>query len=68
MYQIMIEALLPVTTGLKCRMCKRNTATMTSSWRDLYECYYDHVVNCSNCGDKYCPTGVKSFILEHWED
>lgn len=68
MAQVTIESLLPVTEGLKCVECGQHTITLYSKWRDSKNCYFDHKSVCSNCGNTVYPTGVKSFLLEHWDE
>lgn len=68
MYQVSIEALLPVTEGLQCICCLKNGVRLESEWNDKKDCYYSHKAECQICGHTSYPAGVKSFLLDHWEE
>lgn len=68
MDQITIESLLPVTEGLECICCGKHSVTLTSTYNERLACYYLHKAKCKHCGYKTFPTGVKDFILKHWEE
>lgn len=68
MDQMTIESLLPVTEGLECICCGEHSVMMTSLYSERLSCYYIHEAICQSCGYKTSPTGIKDFILKHWEE
>lgn len=66
--QLTFDDITDRSEGLLCRSCGEHSVVMTSTYSPLYSCYYNHAAVCSKCGDAVYPTGVKSFILDNWED
>lgn len=67
MKQLTFDDILPVTEGLWCPRCKNNTMIMKSQARESGE-LYQHPTRCTFCDYFVVPSGVKSFILEHWRE
>lgn len=67
MKQLTFDDILPVTEGLWCPRCKANTMTMKSISNSKGWLYH-HPTQCTVCKFYVAPTGVKSFILEHWRE